>query len=217
MKIAVVLFATVLATSCVSDGTPTKGSEVISSEVAKDETKKSEEKDLKVEVVSKKEVKVEEKTETNVVATNLEKEVQKAQETAEANVAPIKAKEAPVAVKAIETLYVTSSLLNVRSGPGMQFPAIKTLSFASSVQSNLGKENKIWLKLAEGQFVSSRFLASVKPTAAVDPAPAANVNEAAPSATKAEPTTNEQKVVPASSDEAKPTAKASGQTNSEQS
>jgi len=57
--------------------------------------------------------------------------------------------------------FIAVSHLNVRSGPGMANGAVDVLTFNTPVQS-LGVENRIWVKIGEGRYVSKNYLSEQK-------------------------------------------------------
>ena len=85
-----------------------------------------------------------------------------APETAEP--APAATTESPAAQPATPAagdFYIAVSHLNVRSGPGMANAAVEVLTFNTPVQSQ-GIENRIWVKLGEGRYVSKNYLSEQK-------------------------------------------------------
>ena len=70
---------------------------------------------------------------------------------------PSDSKSAKVAEKTGE--LETTDLLNVRSGSSMKFAVAKVLKKGEKVKS-LGKENAIWVKIGENQYVSEKFLST---------------------------------------------------------
>jgi hypothetical protein len=57
--------------------------------------------------------------------------------------------------------FIAVSHLNVRSGPGMANSAVEVLTFNTSIQSQ-GIENRIWVKIGEGRYVSKNYLSEQK-------------------------------------------------------
>lgn len=67
------------------------------------------------------------------------------------------------------SLFVSPSLLNVRSGPGMNFKVARTIPHNEKVNV-IGTENLIWVKIGEGEYVSSKYLTEKPTDKAIDPA-----------------------------------------------
>lgn len=120
-----------------------------------------------------------------------------AEPTAETAPAPTTEPHTPSA--AAGELYVAVSHLNVRSGPGMAHDVVNVLAFNTPVP-NLGIENLIWVKIAEGQYISRKYMSEEKNTqpiqASPSPQPASVESEApveAPAAVEApeQPTATE--------------------------
>ncbi len=65
-------------------------------------------------------------------------------------------------------MYVTPSLLNVRSGPGVSNAVTRTLSFKSKV--NVMSNTRGWAKIGDNEYVYSKFLSGAMPTQINDPA-----------------------------------------------
>jgi uncharacterized protein YraI len=85
-------------------------------------------------------------------------------ETPEASapaVEPAPASEPAAAASPAGDFYIAVSHLNVRSGPGMANSAVEVLTFNTAVQSQ-GVENRIWVKVGEGRYVSKNYLSEQK-------------------------------------------------------
>ncbi len=84
-----------------------------------------------------------------------------AEPTPETPEASAPAAEPAVAASPAGDFYIAVSHLNVRSGPGMANGAVEVLTFNTAVQSQ-GIENRIWVKIGEGRYVSKNYLSEQK-------------------------------------------------------
>lgn len=98
--------------------------------------------------------------------------------TAEAS--PAAAEVASPAPAAENLVYPTTSLLNLRQGPGKSHAVARTAKFGEAISLS-GEKKGSWLKTTEGLWVSSLFTAASQPAQANDP-----VIEAAPAAVSQE-------------------------------
>ena len=67
-----------------------------------------------------------------------------------------------------EVFYPTTSLLNVRNGPGTQFEVTRVLKFGEQIQLT-SEQNGVWRATNDGQWVSTIFLSSEVPSTPNDP------------------------------------------------
>jgi hypothetical protein len=118
--------------------------------------------------------------EKNDAATAVEAKVEAKTET----VAPAaEATQPAAAVSAEKLVYPTTSLLNVRQGPGKSHAVARVAKFGDAIAIT-GEMKNSWLKTTDGLWVSSLFTAESKPAQVNDPvvqaAPVASEAEAAP-------------------------------------
>ena len=66
-----------------------------------------------------------------------------------------------------ETMYVTPSLLNVRSGPGMSNSVVRQATFQEKV--GVHSVSRGWAKIGSGEYVAKKFLSSGMPSTPNDP------------------------------------------------
>jgi hypothetical protein len=89
-------------------------------------------------------------------------------------------------------VYPTTSLLNVRQGPGKSHAVARTVKFGEAI-SLTGEVKSTWLKTTDGLWVSSLYTTESKPSQANDPvvqsAPAASEVQAPQAVEAAEPVT----------------------------
>ncbi len=84
--------------------------------------------------------------------------------------------------------FVTTSLLNVRSGPGMSFGIVRVATFKEKLSAL--ESTGSWVKVGEGEYVSKTYLSDSEPSAPSDPAPrSAPAEESAPADTTTEDST----------------------------
>ena len=73
-------------------------------------------------------------------------------------VEPTEVKTVPEPAEIVEGAeYQTRLWLNVRKGPGMKFEVVRVLNKGEKVKA-LGRENLIWVKIGENEYVSSKHL-----------------------------------------------------------
>ena len=82
----------------------------------------------------------------------------------------------PAPAPSANSMYVTTSLLNVRSGPGMSNGVVRTARFKEKVEVIETKGN--WAKIAEGEFVAKFFLSDSEPSSPSDPVVSAPAEQA---------------------------------------
>jgi len=74
------------------------------------------------------------------------------------------------ASKTEQTVYPTTSLLNLRQGPGMSHSVVRVASFGEAITLSGENHHDLWLKTTDGLWVSKIFVADSKPAHANDPA-----------------------------------------------
>jgi hypothetical protein len=144
----------------------------------------SPEADVPASVAAKPEtdVKDEPAADKNDVAAAVEAKMEaKAEETKTESVAPAAETVQPAAAASAEKLvYPTTSLLNVRQGPGKSHAVARIAKFGEGIAIT-GEVKNSWLKTTDGLWVSSLFTAESKPAQINDP-----VAQAAPAAAELE-------------------------------
>lgn len=73
------------------------------------------------------------------------------------------------AEKPEQLVYPTTSLLNLRQGPGMSHSVIRVASFGEAIALTGENHHDLWLKTTDGLWVSKSFVADNKPAKAIDP------------------------------------------------
>ena len=151
MKRVVVVLGAVLAVSCASNEKIVETKDPIAADVKKEaeESKLPEKaetpKDELAEKVANEEVQTKEmvleKQPNDLEKKVVEEEVK--EDTKAEKIVETKTELSPAPEK--KSLFVSSSLLNVRSGPGMKFSVVRTLKFGDALSADLSKENKIWV------------------------------------------------------------------------
>ncbi|MFW7380072.1 MAG: SH3 domain-containing protein [Oligoflexus sp.] len=156
------------AMACSSSGEEELQEAVAASEETENEAAKPEEEktaEAKTSEESKKEAHSESEmalidAQATVATGKAENNEEKKEEAAEEKTAEVK--------KSEEIVYPTTSLLNLRQGPGMSHNVARVASFGEGIALT-GETQGLWLKTADGLWVSKGFIAAEKPEKAVDP------------------------------------------------